>query len=79
MNIPLLSSDSTVLLLDIMLGFLRSRLDKQEMLQQQRKAVTGVISWCESQEEVKVTGNTLRAQAGEHLVSPSLIEHSYPD
>ena len=48
-------------------GFLRSRLDKQEMLQQQRKAVNGVIHWCEAQDEVKVTGNTVQAAAGEHL------------
>ena len=54
-------------LLDIMLGFLRSRLDKQEMLQQQRKVVSGILRWCESQDEVKVTGNTVRAAAGEHL------------
>ena len=54
-------------LLDIMLGFLRSRLDKQEMLQQQRKAVSGILHWCESQDEVKVTGNPVRAAAGEHL------------
>ena len=50
-----------------MLGFLRSRLDKQEMLLQQRKAVKGIIRWCESQDEVKVTGNTLTAATGEHL------------
>ena len=54
-------------LLDIMLGFLRSRLEKQEMLMQQRKAVSGILRWCESQDEVKVTGNTIRAAAGEHL------------
>ena len=54
-------------LLDIMLGFLRSRLDKQEMMMQQRKAVNGILRWCESQDEVKVTGNTVRAAAGEHL------------
>ena len=54
-------------LLDIMLGFLRSRLDKQEMMMQQRKAVSGILRWCESQDEVKVTGNTARAAAGEHL------------
>ena len=54
-------------LLDIMLGFLRSRLDKQEMMTQQRKAVSGILRWCESQDEVKVTGNTVRASAGEHL------------
>ena len=50
-----------------MLGFLRSRLDKQEMMTQQRKAVSGILRWCESQDEVKVTGNTVRAAAGEHL------------
>ena len=50
-----------------MLGFLRSRLDKQEMMMQQRKAVNGILRWCESQDEVKVTGNTVRAAAGEHL------------
>ena len=50
-----------------MLGFLRSRLDKQEMQQQQRKAVKGIIRWCDSQDEVKVTGNTLTAATGEHL------------
>ena len=50
-----------------MLGFLRSRLDKQEMMMQQRKAVSGILRWCESQDEVKVTGNTVRAAAGEHL------------
>ena len=50
-----------------MLGFLRSRLDKQEMLLQQRKAVSGILRWCESQDEVKVTGNTVQAAAGEHL------------
>ena len=54
-------------LLDIMLGFLRSRLDKQEMMMQQRKAVSGILRWCESQDEVKVTGNTVQAAAGEHL------------
>ena len=54
-------------LLDIMLGFLRSRLDKQEMMMQQRKAASGILRWCESQDEVKVTGNTVRAAAGEHL------------
>ena len=54
-------------LLDIMLGFLRSRLDKQEMMLQQRKAVHGILRWCELQEEVKVTGTTLQAAAGEHL------------
>ena len=54
-------------LLDIMLGFLRSRLDKQEMMLQQRKAVSGILRWCESQDEVKLTGNTVRAAAGEHL------------
>ena len=50
-----------------MLGFLRSRLDGQEMMMQQRKAVSGILRWCESQDEVKVTGNTVRAAAGEHL------------
>ena len=50
-----------------MLGFLRSRLDNQEMLLQQRKAVSGILRWCESQDEVKLTGNTVRAAAGEHL------------
>ena len=50
-----------------MLGFLRSRLGTQEMLLQQRKAVSGVLAWVESQDEVKVTGNTIRAAAGEHL------------
>ena len=50
-----------------MLGFLRSRLDKQEMMLQQRKAVSGILRWCESQDEVKVTGNTVWAAAGEHL------------
>ena len=50
-----------------MLGFLRSRLDKQEMMMQQRKAVSGILYWCESQDEVKVTGNTVQAAAGEHL------------
>ena len=54
-------------LLDIMLGFLRSRLDKQEMLQQQRKAASCILRGCESQDEVKMTGNTVRAAAGEHL------------
>ena len=53
--------------LDIMLGFLRSRLDKQEMMLQQRKAVNGILRWGESQDEIKVTGNTLQAAAGEHL------------
>ena len=65
-----LSSDSashSPALLDIMLGFLRSRLDKQEMMLQQRKAVHGILRWCELQEEVKVTGTTLQAAAGEHL------------
>ena len=55
------------LLVDIMLGFLRSRLDKQEMILQQRKAVTGILRWAESQDELKVTGNTAQAAAGEHL------------
>ena len=50
-----------------MLGFLRSRLGTQEMLLQQRKAVSGVLAWVESQDEVKVTGNTMQAAAGEHL------------
>ena len=34
---------------------------------QQRKAASGILRWCESQDEVKVTGNTVRAAAGEHL------------
>ena len=50
-----------------MLGFLRSRLDKQEMLMQQHKAVGGILHWCEAQDEVKMTGNTVRAATGEHL------------
>ena len=50
-----------------MLGFLRSRLDKEQMMVQQRKAVRGILRWCESQDEVKVTGNTITAAAGEHL------------
>ena len=54
-------------MIDIMLGFLRSRLEKQEMMLQQRKAVSGILRWCESQDEVKVTGNTVRAATGEHL------------
>ena len=53
--------------IDIMLGFLRSRLDMQEMMLQQRKAVNGILVWCKSQGEVKVTGNTAQAKAGEHL------------
>ena len=39
---------------------------KPRMLQQ-RKAVSGILRWCDSQDEVKVTGNTVRAAAGEHL------------
>ena len=66
-GISLLSSYSAHALLDIMLGFLRSRLDKQEMLLQQRKTVKGILRWCELQDEVKVTGNTITAAAGEHL------------
>ena len=66
-NISLLSSDSTHALPDIMLGFLRSRLDDEDMLLQQRKAVKGILRWCELQDEVKVTGNTITAAAGEHL------------
>ena len=51
-----------------MLGFLRSRLSEQEMLAQQRKAVSGIIRWCDLQDAgVKVTGNTVQAAAGEHL------------
>ena len=50
-----------------MLGFLRSRLDKEQMMLQQRKAVDGILAWVDSQDEVKVTGNTIRAAAGEHL------------
>ena len=50
-----------------MLGFLRSRLDDEDMLLQQRKAVKGILRWCELQDEVKVTGNTITAAAGEHL------------
>ena len=60
-------SDNAHALLDIMLGFLRSRLDKEQMMVQQRKAVRGILRWCESQDEVKVTGNTITAAAGEHL------------
>ena len=60
-------SDNARALLDIMLGFLRSRLDKEQMMVQQRKAVRGILRWCESQDEVKVTGNTITAAAGEHL------------
>ena len=56
-----------LLRLDIMLGFLRSRLDKEQMLQQQRKAVSGILLWCESQDEVQVTGDTIRAEVGEHM------------
>ena len=69
-QLAFLCSDSaprSTALLDIMLGFLRSRLDGQEMMMQQRKAVSGILRWCESQDEVKVTGNTVRAAAGEHL------------
>ena len=61
------SSDSSRALLDIMLGFLRSRLDKEQMMLQQRKAVDGILAWVDSQDEVKVTGNTHQASAGEHL------------
>ena len=51
-----------------MLGFLRSRLDEEQMLMQQRKAVNGILRWVDSQdEEVKVTGSTSQAQTGEHL------------
>ena len=34
---------------------------------QQRKAVDGILAWVDSQDEVKVTGNTHQAAAGEHL------------
>ena len=48
-----------------MLGFLRSRLDKEQMIVQQRKAVNGILRWRESQDEIKVTGNTIQAVVGE--------------
>ena len=50
-----------------MLGFLRSRLDKEQMMLQQRKAVNGILRWAESQDEIKVTGTTTHAAVGEHL------------
>ena len=34
---------------------------------QQRKAVSGILRWCESQDGVKVTGNAVFAAVGEHL------------
>ena len=61
-----------------MLGFLRSRLDKETMLTQQRRAVKGILSWVNQQTEIKVTGNTNQAAAGEHLhwyVNRALSHH----
>ena len=67
MHAPFLSLIALCALVDIMLGFLRSRLDKEQMMVQQRKAVNGILRWCESQNEIKVTGNTIQAVVGEHL------------
>ena len=50
-----------------MLGFVRSELNKETMFTQQRKAAEGLVEWCESQNGVKVTGNTAAAEAGEEL------------
>eukprot|EP00935_MAST-01C_sp_MAST-1C-sp1_P000302 g302.t1 len=54
---------------DAMLETVIARAGYKDLLQnlQQRKAVSGILRWCESQDEVKVTGNTAQAAAGEHL------------
>eukprot|EP00935_MAST-01C_sp_MAST-1C-sp1_P000185 g185.t1 len=63
----LLGNAAAIHVHDIMLGFLRARLDKKTMLTQQRRAVRGVLRWCEGQETVKVTGRSNKAASGEHL------------